>query len=59
MNVEMAKNVELMEEMKKDYLIKRLGRPDDVANAVLYLASDESPFTTGACLVVDGGHTIK
>jgi 3-oxoacyl-[acyl-carrier protein] reductase len=59
MNVEMAKNVELMEEMKKDYLIKRLGRPEDVANAVLYLASDESPFTTGACLVVDGGHTIK
>jgi NAD(P)-dependent dehydrogenase (short-subunit alcohol dehydrogenase family) len=59
MNVEMAKNVELMEEMKKDYLIKRLGRPEDVAKAVLYLASDESPFTTGACLVVDGGHTIK
>jgi NAD(P)-dependent dehydrogenase (short-subunit alcohol dehydrogenase family) len=59
MNVEMAKNVELIEEMKRDYLIKRLGRPDDVANAVLYLASDEAPFTTGACLVVDGGHTIK
>jgi 3-oxoacyl-[acyl-carrier protein] reductase len=59
MNVEMAKNVELMGEMKKDYLIKRLGRPEDVANAVLYLASDESSFTTGACLVVDGGHTIK
>jgi 3-oxoacyl-[acyl-carrier protein] reductase len=59
MNVEMARNTELMEEMKRDYLIKRLGRPEDVAQAVLYLASDESPFTTGACLVVDGGHTIK
>lgn len=59
MNVEMAKNTVLMEEMKRDYLIKRLGRPDDIAYAVIYLASDESQFTTGACLVVDGGHTIK
>jgi NAD(P)-dependent dehydrogenase (short-subunit alcohol dehydrogenase family) len=58
MNVEMAKNAALMEEMKRDYLIKRLGRPEDVAHAVLYLASDEAGFTTGACLVVDGGHTI-
>lgn len=59
MNVEMAKNTELIEEMKRDYLIKRLGRPEDIAYAVLYLASDEAPFTTGACLAVDGGHTIK
>ena len=59
MNVDMAKNTALMEEMKKDYLIKELGRPEDVAHAVLYLASDEAAFTTGACLVVDGGHTIK
>lgn len=59
MNVEMAKDTVLMEEMKRDYLVKRLGRPEDIAHAVLYLASDEAPFTTGACLVVDGGHTIK
>jgi len=59
MNVEMAKNTELIEEMKRDYLIRRLGRPEDIAYAVLYLASDEAPFTTGACLTVDGGHTIK
>jgi NAD(P)-dependent dehydrogenase (short-subunit alcohol dehydrogenase family) len=59
MNVEMAKNAVLMEEMKRDYLIKQLGQPEDVAFAVLYLASDEAKFTTGACLIVDGGHTIK
>lgn len=34
---------------------KRLGTGDDIANAVLYLASDEASFVTGTSLVVDGG----
>ena len=38
---------------------RRAGRPEDIANAVLYLASDEASFTTGAVLVVDAaGETI-
>ena len=37
----------------------RLGAPSDIANAVLYLASDEAAFVTGAQLVVDGGFYAK
>jgi NAD(P)-dependent dehydrogenase (short-subunit alcohol dehydrogenase family) len=36
----------------------RLGRPDEIANGVLFLASDEASFITGADLSVDGGHSI-
>ena len=33
----------------------RIGEPEDIANAALYLASDESQFMTGAELKLDGG----
>jgi NAD(P)-dependent dehydrogenase (short-subunit alcohol dehydrogenase family) len=35
----------------------RLGTPEEIANAVLYLASDESSWTNGAAMLVDGGIT--
>lgn len=35
--------------------LRRIGAPDDIAQAALYLASDASAFVTGATLVVDGG----
>lgn len=37
----------------------RLGEPEDIAYAVLYLASDEARFVTGSELVVDGGYTAQ
>ncbi|MGE0716040.1 MAG: SDR family NAD(P)-dependent oxidoreductase [Alphaproteobacteria bacterium] len=40
------------------YVIKRVGVPDDIANAALYLTSDESAYVTGTALAVDGGRTF-
>ena len=51
------------EEYRQDRMertpLGRLGRPEDVAYGVLYLASDESSFVTGSELVIDGGRTAQ
>lgn len=39
--------------------LRRLGEPDDIAYLVVYLASDESKFVTGAELVIDGGLSAR
>lgn len=43
---------------EEDYPLKRAGTPEDIAYAAVYLASDESPHTTGENLVVDTGITL-
>jgi NAD(P)-dependent dehydrogenase (short-subunit alcohol dehydrogenase family) len=45
------------ESMLVRYPLGRFGSVDDVANAILYLASDEAAFVTGVALPVDGGYT--
>jgi len=49
---------EIHEEIKKQTPLGRLGDPQDVADAVLFLASDAAGFITGHVLVVDGGLTV-
>ena len=50
---------ETMEEILKKLNLNRLGQPEDVANAVLYLASDEASYITGHILVICGGGFIS
>jgi len=59
----MAKSVgtsraKLDEECIKNSCLKRLGQAQEIANMMIFLASDLCPFITGANLVVDGGYTI-
>lgn len=45
------------EKLIKWYPVGRLGKPEDVANLALYLASDESSFVSGTAITIDGGLT--
>lgn len=49
----------LMENVMKDIPLGIVGEPEDVANLVLFLASDEARFITGAEFAIDGGQTAK
>jgi NAD(P)-dependent dehydrogenase (short-subunit alcohol dehydrogenase family) len=44
---------------EQQYPLRRCGRPVDIANAIVFLCSDEGSFITGHALAVDGGLTIQ
>ena len=46
-------------EMEKVRPANRIGKPEEIAYGILYLASDESPYATGAVLSIDGGATAR
>ncbi|MFQ5781711.1 MAG: SDR family NAD(P)-dependent oxidoreductase [Nitrosopumilus sp.] len=48
-----------IEFMNNDHPIGRIGQPEEVAKAVMYFASDDASWITGAVLAVDGGESIK
>ncbi len=57
MNEHTAKtNPELWHERLSDIPLKRAGKPEDIANMALYLASDKANWITGKIFEVDGGH---
>ena len=59
MNAEMRKNPEYMKLALRGPLIKRPGKPEEMAAAAVYLASEEAGYTTGATLVADGGWSLR
>ena len=55
---EKADRDEFLEKAGQTSFLKRVGTPEEVAYAALFLASDEASFITGSHLVVDGGATV-
>ncbi len=56
-NLPDAAKAELKAYVERSYPLGRFGRPDDSAGMAVHLASDESAWTSGAVLAVDGGYT--
>jgi NAD(P)-dependent dehydrogenase (short-subunit alcohol dehydrogenase family) len=57
MTAGLRKDPEWARKVLKHYPMRRFGQPEEIAAAILYLASDEAAFVTGAALPVDGGYT--
>lgn len=59
----MTKSLETSKELLNRLIqatpLQRLGQPEDIANAALFLASDESSYITGAEIVIDGGFSAQ
>ena len=59
----LAKQMGDVDEVRKSlderHPVGHVGVPDDIANGLVYLASDESKFVTGSELVIDGGYTAR
>lgn len=54
----LTKNDAILSKVLEHVPMNRVAQPDEIAGAVLYLASPAASYTTGSCLVVDGGYLI-
>ena len=51
--------IQMVQQWADSHLFKRLGRPEEVAQVILFLASERASLVTGAAYVVDGGLTVQ
>jgi 3-oxoacyl-[acyl-carrier protein] reductase len=51
--------VEITRIQAEESILRRIGKPDEVARVALFLASDDSNFITGEILTVSGGRPIR
>lgn len=49
----------LIEQFRQETPLKRIAKPEELAKAILFLASDDASYVTGEMLVVDGGYSLK
>lgn len=55
----LSSSKDLLDQLVQATPLQRLGQPEDIANAVLFLSSDESSYITGAELTIDGGFSAQ
>jgi 3-oxoacyl-[acyl-carrier protein] reductase len=48
---------EVMGQIRAEVPLQRFGRPEEIADLVVFLSSDRASFITGSCVVADGGQT--
>jgi 3-oxoacyl-[acyl-carrier protein] reductase len=50
---------EVMRQIEADVPLQRFGRPEEIADLIVFLSSDRAAFITGSCIVADGGQTRR
>ena len=55
----MEKRSKIKKNLSKFIPLQRIGKPEDIANVVIFLLSDNSGYITGSEIIVDGGLTAK